>query len=115
MTSLKIWNDILRDNPNPRFSRRSVHSLWSKLNEVDWKRAEDPLTSASLLIKEAEDGKLGNEKVQMINLPTEEGFTALAWSLPNIIARWGGRIREVVLESACKRSLSGLYMLVINN
>jgi len=64
---------------------------------VDWKQDNDLLVSAHLLITEAEDGKLGNERL----LPIEEGFTAFAWSLPDIIACWGGQIQEVVLDSAC--------------
>jgi hypothetical protein len=52
--------------------------LSSKLNEVDWKQDDDPLTSACLLIKEVEDEKIGNDKVCIIALPTKDGFTALA-------------------------------------
>jgi hypothetical protein len=71
-----MWKNILHDNSDLNFTRHSVYSLWSKLNEVDWKRHDNPLISTCLLIKEAKVGKLRKDKVYMITLPTEEGFTA---------------------------------------
>lgn len=43
--------------------------------------------------------------VQPIPLHEEPGFTALAFSLPQILRQWGGRIREIALDSACECSL----------
>jgi hypothetical protein len=38
------------------------------------------------------------------NIPMEEetGVTAIAFTLPEILRQWGGRIREIQLDSACK-------------
>ena len=61
------------------------------------------MTSAKEILTEAAD----NDKspVIPITLPTEEGITALAFSIPSILQPWGSRIREVSLDSSCKYTL----------
>ncbi|KAF8575660.1 hypothetical protein K439DRAFT_1623434 [Ramaria rubella] len=39
-------------------------------------------------------------RAEHIPLPAEEGFTALAWCMPDMLLQWGGRIREVAIDSA---------------
>ena len=64
------------------------------------------MVSAYKLLDEArEQGGLGSYCAQSIVLPTEEGFTALAWCLPGMHAQWGGRIHELALDSACVCSI----------
>jgi hypothetical protein len=40
--------------------------------------------------------------VQPIPLHEEVGFTALAFALPEILQQWGGHVREISLDSACR-------------
>jgi hypothetical protein len=54
-----------------------------------------------MLIDEAEKNTSSLYSVESIPLHEEEGFTALAFSLPEIILQWGGRIREIALDSTC--------------
>jgi hypothetical protein len=68
--------------------------LWSKLNEVNWRHDKDLLSSACILDEEAEGNQMGNDKVSVITIPTEERFTALAWSLPSMISCWGGHFMK---------------------
>ncbi len=100
---VKLWNEIIKLYPIPKISRKAVQYLWSRLNETDWKRDEDQLVSARKLLKEAEEAHgLGSYHAQIITLPTEdERYSALAWCLPDMHLQWGGRIREVALDSAC--------------
>ena len=80
-----------------------MHHLWSTLNQGDWKRDDDQLKSAIKLLDEAkEKDGLGMYRAEAISLPTEDGFTGLGWCLPDMLNQWGGRIREVALDSACK-------------
>ena len=68
------------------------------------------MVSACKLLDEArEEGGLGSYCAQSIILPTEEGFTALAWCLPGMHAQWGGRIPELALDSACLCSIEMNY------
>lgn len=40
--------------------------------------------------------------VEPIPIMEETGVTAIAFILPEILRQWGGRIREIQLDSACK-------------
>jgi hypothetical protein len=40
--------------------------------------------------------------VEPIPIMEETGVTAIAFTLPEILRQWGGRIREIQLDSACK-------------
>jgi hypothetical protein len=68
-----------------------------------WKRDEDEVKSAKILLEEArESGKHGLYTVEPISLEEEDGFKALAFTLPDLLRKFGGRVRELSLDSACK-------------
>ena len=46
--------------------------------------------------------KNGSYLVENIPVHDEDGVGALAWSLPELLRKWAGRIREVSMDSACK-------------
>ena len=48
--------------------------------------------------------------VQSIPVHNEDGFTAIAFSLPEILRKWGGQLRELSLDSACK--ISHLFVVI---
>ncbi|KAF8587588.1 hypothetical protein K439DRAFT_1547853 [Ramaria rubella] len=105
----------LPDDVKRLIMTRAVHNAWSTLNQVDWKQDEDQLKSAIKLLEEAQTkGGLGIYRAEHISLPTGDGFTALAWSLPDMLLQWGGRIHEAALDSAWEtnRSRFELYMLI---
>ena len=69
-----------------------------------WKQDPDEVKSAKILINEAAQSHGGISSlysVESIPLHEEAGFTALAFALPEILQQWGGRIREIALDSAC--------------
>lgn len=91
--------------PTPSFSRKAIYHLWSDQTSAKWKQDPDEVKSAKILIEEASKpgpNQKGLYVVEPIPLHDEEGFTALAFSLPEILRQWGGRIREVALDSACE-------------
>ncbi|EJD54251.1 hypothetical protein AURDEDRAFT_156030 [Auricularia subglabra TFB-10046 SS5] len=101
LTVSQLWAQILEKHPCPNFTRKSIHNLWAKRDALKWKRHEDQLKSAEILLEEGKKkGGLGMYAVQPLDLQPEPGFEALAWSLPAMIGQWGGRVREVALDSA---------------
>ena len=97
-----MWTECLALYPVPRFSRKSIHHLWSQINHKLWTRDEDQLKSAKILLQEGSTkGQLGRYALKSIVLPSEDGFTAIGWSLPDVMQQWGGRIREVAMDSTC--------------
>ena len=50
--------------------------------------------------------------VEEVPLHEEEGFTAISFVLPEILAKWGGKIREIQVDSACKVDSFLVYMLL---
>lgn len=67
----------------------------------------DEVKSAKILLKEASnlDGQNSIYSVNTIPLPEEEGFTVIAFSLPKILCKWGGKICELSLDSACELTI----------
>lgn len=89
--------------PQGKFSRQAVYNLWHKLDERNWKRNEDPLESAKLLLAELAWDESSLHRPQRIPLSTSlDGFQALAWALPSMLSQWVGRIREIGMDSACE-------------
>ncbi|RDX40007.1 hypothetical protein OH76DRAFT_1366849 [Lentinus brumalis] len=116
MTVNQLWTDILKQHPEPLFERKSVYAKWAQQDRLRWKRDDDELKSARILLDEAKAGGSHAElyTVEAVDLPEVEGFTALAFALPNILRKWGGRIREIALDSAWNTNGSGfeLYALL---
>lgn len=102
---IKLWDAILQKYPKPSFSRKQIYTLWHNHNSQQWKRDENKVISARILIEEASKkgpGPGGMYKVTPIPLNEETGFTAIAFSLPEMLRKWGGTIREISLDSACQ-------------
>lgn len=89
-------------DPNPAYSRKSVYRLWHDQKSKQWKLDPDEVKSARVLIEKASKDLKSLYRVDPIALPEEDGFTGLAFSLPEILQQWGGRIREISLDSTCK-------------
>ncbi|KIL55523.1 hypothetical protein M378DRAFT_17871 [Amanita muscaria Koide BX008] len=50
---------------------------------------------------------LNAPEVEPITLPDVPGFTAITFSLPNVLRKWGGQLREFSLDSAWNTNKSG--------
>ena len=101
--NFKLWDEVLKSDPTPSYSRKAVYHLWSDQNSKSWKRDPDEVKSAKMLLDEASKPQLGKKGlyvVQTIPLPEEAGFTAIAFALPEFLRQLGGRIREIALDSA---------------
>jgi hypothetical protein len=86
----------------PNFTRKAVYNLWGQADRASWERDKDQLQSAKILLEEGRKaGGLGMYEIRPIEIEVEDGFEAIVWSLPDMLRQWGGRIREISLDSAC--------------
>lgn len=104
----QIWEEILRKYPSPKFKRKAVMNHYTRLMSTQWK-SDNPKdteyqSAAKLLAKAAND--LGPIPVEEINLPIVAGYQALAFCIPSTLQKWRGRIREIMMDSACKNSFT---------
>ncbi|KAL1698201.1 hypothetical protein EV121DRAFT_218537, partial [Schizophyllum commune] len=104
MRPKQLWDGILRDFGIQKFSRKSVYNLWAEREQKKWRRDADEKKSAELLIEEAVKMDwgpgVGRYSIQSVPLPQIDGIDALAFSMPEALRKWGGRIRELALDSA---------------
>ena len=108
----QIWNDILAHIPNPPFTRRAVHYMWSVVEKTRWKRADDEFESARKLLKEGQTpGGLGNFVMDEIQLNVPHEMKAVAFAVPKMLEMWKSQIQEIAIDSACK--WMG-YMIMVN-
>jgi hypothetical protein len=117
----KLWDEILKTHLKPTFTKKAIFQIWSKIDSQNWKRDEDELKSAKMLLEEArKPGKHGLYTVEPIPLHEEDGLTAIAFALPDILRKFGGRVRELSLDSTCEFSerysrSNKLLTLVVGN
>jgi hypothetical protein len=85
-----------------------------KADQAKWKLKNDEVASAQKIIENASKEQIGTHQTEpfyqakAIPLPDIEGFTAIAFALPEPLRKFGGRIRELVADSACK-----IYFLLV--
>ena len=89
-------------NPKPQYYWKAIYQLWSDHASKQWKHNPDEVKSAEILIEEVSRNRNSLYTVGPIPLYHEEGFTAIAFTLPEIMHQWGGRIWEAVLDSTCR-------------
>ncbi|KAF8234148.1 hypothetical protein L208DRAFT_1144227, partial [Tricholoma matsutake] len=53
MTPTQLWDEVLKSDPTPAYSRKAVYHLWSDQNCETWKQDPDELKSAKILLDEA--------------------------------------------------------------
>ncbi|KAG6826876.1 hypothetical protein H0H92_014080 [Tricholoma furcatifolium] len=103
LTSMQLWDEILKTNPTPKFSRKSIYHLWQHRTSQEWKRDKDEVKSARILINEASTpGTDFNSlyTVKLVQTHEEDGCTAVAFILKSLLMQWEEKIREISLDSA---------------
>ncbi|KAJ7204151.1 hypothetical protein GGX14DRAFT_369028, partial [Mycena pura] len=119
-----IWNWVLdlpeyQDRMKIPFSRRAVYYLWNKKSREKWHRDDDELKSAKIIIEEAAAEARPHEngpplfRVEPVPLPDVNGFSAIAFVLPEPLRKWGGRVRELALDSAWETNQSQYEVFAI--
>ena len=103
--SFQLWQEILKKHPKLPFMRASVYSLWSDITSKAWKRCDDEVKSAKILMDEAcknNSEKSGIYSVEPIPLAQEDSVMANAFALLDLLCQFWGCIQELALDSACK-------------
>ncbi|KAF8182466.1 hypothetical protein K438DRAFT_1767385 [Mycena galopus ATCC 62051] len=76
------------------YSRRDcpqMHSAWTDMSEILWKRDKAQLPSAEVLLKEFGDG------VDILDIHPPEGVEQLCWAMKKIIEPLKGKIVEIAV------------------
>ncbi|KAJ6602864.1 hypothetical protein DFH09DRAFT_810636, partial [Mycena vulgaris] len=101
-----LWKEILKTHPHPAFSQKAVYNVWLKNQQTQWRRHDDELKSAKILLKEFTHDPI--YQLEPISLPDDGGgCTAIAFALPSLLRKWAGTIREVGFDSTFNTTKSG--------
>ncbi|KAF8151410.1 hypothetical protein B0H34DRAFT_678046 [Crassisporium funariophilum] len=103
LSPTQLWDQILKrpeyeDDLLP-FLRKSSYRNWHQSSSKKWTRNANELKSAKILLEEASKTNTNYSSVEVISIPKEEGFTALAFCLPGSLCKWGPQICEISLDS----------------
>ncbi|KAF8224842.1 hypothetical protein L208DRAFT_1425713 [Tricholoma matsutake] len=66
--NIDLWDEVLKSDPTPAFSRKAVYHLWSNQICKTWKRDPDELKSAKILLDEASKPQLGRKGLYVVAL-----------------------------------------------
>ncbi|CAK5273756.1 unnamed protein product [Mycena citricolor] len=106
MQPTQIYKELLNTYPYPDFTPRTVYNLCLKETEGLYRHDPDEYTSAGIYLDQMSAGP--DPIVQRIALPDDQdGYTALAFSVPSFIRKYGERICEIGLDSTWKTNKSG--------
>lgn len=78
-----------------------VHTAWTRMSEVLWRRQDDPVKSAVELLKEYEDD------VDYFEINVEEGVVMVAFGLKRILHAMKGRVVEIATDATCELNIIG--------
>ncbi|KAJ7300745.1 hypothetical protein DFH08DRAFT_828202 [Mycena albidolilacea] len=101
----QLWKEILKTHPRPNFLQKSVYNHWLKQQQASWRRCDDELESAKILLKEFATDPA--HKLELIPMPESERFRAIGFVFPSLLHKWGNVIREAALDSTFKTNKAG--------
>ncbi|CAK5275102.1 unnamed protein product [Mycena citricolor] len=115
MCGPQIWKEILKTYPEPLFSYHQVYNHLLKLNSGAWRLDENEEKSAELLLEKLCSERPECAMLERIRLPNDpvDGYSAFAFSLPALIRKWGGCVKEVQLDSTFKTNKIGYECFAI--
>jgi len=107
---MKLWDEVLKTHLKPTFTKKAIFQIWSKIDSKSWGRGENELESAKILLEKAhKPGKHELYTVEPIPLHEEDGLAVIAFALPDILWKFGGRVHELSLNSTCEFSRKYLH------
>lgn len=84
----------------PDTTADQVYTAWRRMSETLWKRDEQQIASAKVLLAEYPD------EVDVFDVDSPEGVEQLCWGMKKIGDRLRGHIVEVGLDATCEYSTS---------
>ncbi|KDQ08348.1 hypothetical protein BOTBODRAFT_166049 [Botryobasidium botryosum FD-172 SS1] len=114
-TPVQIWREIIQKHPDPiSFNHKQVYQLWYSLVRIQWTLDVDEVRSAKKLLSGlGKDPKLGSLTFDRVDIDVPDGLSALAFSVPIMLEKWGARIREVALDSAWGTNRGGYEIFAL--
>ncbi|KAJ7593158.1 hypothetical protein C8J56DRAFT_1045593 [Mycena floridula] len=92
----------------PAVTAAQIHRAWSTMSETVWKRDQDQLTSARILLKEFDDIDYFTEMAE-----PEEGIERLCFGLKPILNGLRGKIVKIGLDATYNTNSSNLELYSI--
>ncbi|KAF7426653.1 hypothetical protein PC9H_009022 [Pleurotus ostreatus] len=77
----------------PQVTANQIHTAWTVMSEELWKRDDQQLTSAKLLMEDLSDD------VEMFNVVIEDGIEQICWGMKQIARPLIGKVVEVGLDA----------------
>ena len=79
----QLGTEILQKYPKPSFTHKSIYQIWLWLSSCSWKRDEDEIRSARILLEEFWKPSADHlYTVELIPVEQGEGITVIAFTLP---------------------------------
>jgi len=104
-----IWQDLEWTTPSaitkkvqsmfPSVTATQVHTAWTMMSEILWKRDQLQLPSVTILLKE------NNEDVEVFDIPIVEGIEQLWWGMKKVALQLKGKVVEVGIDATCELHL----------
>ncbi|KAJ7041720.1 hypothetical protein C8F04DRAFT_1176812 [Mycena alexandri] len=86
----------------------AVYNLWFQQQQTQWRRHNDEVQSARILLKEfSAHGSVYEAEPIPIPQDQNDGLTATCFALPSLLRKWGGKIREMALDSTFNTNKAG--------
>jgi hypothetical protein len=106
-TPRQLWEDLgARAEETGNLTQKQVHHWWREYSKNAWKRDNDQVQSAMMLINEY------NNNVTEMFYVTENGITAIAFGVKDFIDKVGRKAVEVGIDATCKLTISILITLL---
>jgi hypothetical protein len=80
----------------PQITGKQIHTAWTQMSEMLWRRETEQLPSAEKLLKE-----LSND-VDVFDVKVEDGVQQLCWGMKIIGERLKGKVVEIGIDATCK-------------
>ncbi|TEB23617.1 hypothetical protein FA13DRAFT_1596660, partial [Coprinellus micaceus] len=116
MTTM-IWDEILKTNPMPEFSRKLVYTYWHQLSSQKWKCDDAEVKLANVLLDEASKTCSRNSgslyAVEKVPIKDEIGYTGIVFVLSEILGKWSGHVKELQIDSMWQTNGSGFKLYTV--
>ncbi|KDQ09763.1 hypothetical protein BOTBODRAFT_76568, partial [Botryobasidium botryosum FD-172 SS1] len=110
-----IWREIIQNHPSPiSFNHKQVYQLWYSLVRTQWTLDVNEVRSAEkLLSKLGKDPTLGSLIFDRVDIEVPDGLSAIAFSVPAMLEKWGVQIQEIALDSAWGTNRGGYEIFAL--
>lgn len=80
----------------PNVTAAQIHSAWTRMSDVLWKRDQYQIPSAKILMSEFSD------QIEVLDCDPAEGVEQLAWGMCLIAEQLCGKVVEIGVDATCE-------------